>query len=45
MLRLYWMVDFDDQGRPEFKRDVYGLDPAVVRALNGQFGVGRHLAV
>ena len=45
VLLLYWTVDFDDQGRPEFKRDSYGRDPPLVKALNGRFEVGRRLEV
>jgi murein L,D-transpeptidase YcbB/YkuD len=45
VLLLYWTVDFDDDGRPHFKRDVYGRDPALVKALKGRFSVGKRPAV
>jgi murein L,D-transpeptidase YcbB/YkuD len=41
ILLLYWTVDFDNAERPVFKRDVYGRDPPLVKALDGRFIVGR----
>lgn len=41
ILLLYWTVDFDADGRPVFKRDAYGRDAALVKALDGSFSVGR----
>ena len=40
VLLIYWTVDEDDDGRVVFKRDVYGRDALLWRALNDRFDFG-----
>lgn len=40
VLLIYWTVDQDDAGRVVFKRDVYGRDPPLLRALDAKFQFG-----
>lgn len=40
VLLIYWTVDQDDVGRVVFKRDVYGRDPPLLRALDAKFRFG-----
>lgn len=37
VMLLYWTVSFDDDNTIQFKRDVYGRDKAVLKALEGAF--------
>jgi murein L,D-transpeptidase YcbB/YkuD len=40
VLLIYWTVDRDDAGRVVFKRDVYGRDPPLLKALDAPFVFG-----
>ena len=40
VLLIYWTVDRDPDGGVVFKRDAYGRDPRLLRALDGRFGFG-----
>jgi murein L,D-transpeptidase YcbB/YkuD len=40
VLLAYWTVDQDDTGNTVFKRDIYGRDPPLLRALDGRFELG-----
>jgi murein L,D-transpeptidase YcbB/YkuD len=37
VLLLYWTVAAGPDGQVEFLPDIYGRDPAVLKALNGEF--------
>ena len=40
VLLLYWTVDQDESGRVVFKRDIYGRDARLARALDAPFDIG-----
>jgi murein L,D-transpeptidase YcbB/YkuD len=37
VLLLYWTAATDEAGRVTFRPDIYGRDPAVIRALNAEW--------
>jgi murein L,D-transpeptidase YcbB/YkuD len=41
VILMYWTFDVAADGTVSFKRDVYGRDPALLKALDGDFSFRR----
>ena len=41
---MYWTVEVDAQGQVSFRKDLYGRDPGLLRALDEDYSFGRSLA-
>lgn len=45
VMLLYWTVSFDEDNTIRFKKDVYGRDEAVLKALEGNFTLRKRLVL